>query len=474
MDLIKHTVILYNPEAVFYTMPLALLAIGSYLDGEKYDVIIIDGRLEKDPLIKIKAALQKNPICFATTVLTGNPIKDALKVSKQVKQLMPELPVIWGGWHPSLFPEQTLNNDAIDIIIKGQGEDSFAEVLDFLSTHKSLQAVKGICYKNNGVFVANPDRNLKDINLFPAFNYDLIDVKQYMQLSGRKQLDYISSQGCRFRCTFCADPFMYKRGWYGYHAKRVGEEIENLWKQHNFSHVHFQDETFFTYSDRVKDIAQEFINRKLPITWFGTMRADQGVRLEEDVWKLCKQSGLERVMIGMEAGTQEMLDWMKKDIKLNQLYEVAEKCIKYDIAINFSVIVGFPGETKESILETLNVVKKLRKMSSSFHIGIFYFKPYPGNPIADELLKQNYSFASTLEEWSDFDYVASNKSEWIDEETLNYIENFKFYQKLAYSKPMLSRYAFQKLAQWRIDKKVFRFPFEKTLKNWIKPEPKLS
>ncbi len=470
----KHTVILYNPDAVFYTMPLALLAIGSYLDPETYNVVIVDGRLEKDPMIKIREALKKNPLCFATTVLTGSPIKDALKISTAVKKEFSALPVVWGGWHPSLFPEQTLQDGNIDVVVKGQGEITFKELLDRFKEKTPLAGLKGICYKLNNTFIETPERAMEDINSFPAFNYDLIDVSGYMQLSGRKQLDYISSQGCRFRCSFCADPFMYKRGWYGYNPQRMAQEIESLWHKYKFNHVHFQDETFFTYSARVKEIAEEFLSRKLPISWFGTMRADQGVRLDDEIWELCKRSGLERVMIGMEAGTQEMLDWMQKDIKLEQIYEVAKQCIKYGIAINFSVIVGFPGESSESISKTLEVVKKLRKMSSTFNMGIFFYKPYPGNTIADELLAKGYRFNSNLDEWSNFDYVDSKKSEWMNEETIRMVENFKFYQNLAYNKRTPSKFLFQEVAKWRIENKIYRFPIEKKLKEWLRPAQKMS
>src|ERR1043165_8917032 len=115
----KHTVVLYNPDAVFYTMPLALLAIGSYLDPEKYNVLIVDGRLEGDPMLKIREALKQNGICFATTVLNGSPIKDALKLSRSVKKEFHQMPVVWGGWHPSLFPAQTLQDEAIDVVVRG-------------------------------------------------------------------------------------------------------------------------------------------------------------------------------------------------------------------------------------------------------------------------------------------------------------------------------------------------------------------
>ncbi len=470
----KFTVVLYNPYAVFYTMPLALVAIGSYLDANKYNVVIIDGRLEKDPMQKISEALQQNAVCFATTVLTGGPIKDALKISRKVKEHFPTIPIVWGGWHPSLFPHQTLEEPCIDVVVKGQGEITFAELLERFIHHQPLKGLQGTAFKQNGIVVMNEERHMEDLNNFPAFNYDLIDVPGYIKLTGRNQLDYISSQGCRFRCSFCADPTMYKRGWYGYSSERMGNEIEALWHKYKFNHVHLQDETFFTNAKRVKGVAEEFIKRKLPISWFGTMRADQGVRLDDSVWELCKKSGLERVMIGMEAGTQEMLDWMQKDIKLEHIFDTAKKCIRYGIAINFSIIVGFPGETEESISATLNMVKELRKMSSTFNMGIFYYKPYPGNKIADELLAKNYQFPATLEAWSNFDYVDTKESDWLSTKQINEIEGFKFYQQLAYNKPTLAKYVVQQIAKWRVEKRLYKFPVEKKLKEWLMPRQKMA
>lgn len=467
-------VVLYNPKAEYYTMPLALVAIGSYLDSSRFEVIIIDGRLEKDPLIKIREVLSQNALCFATTVLTGSIIKDALEVSRAVKSQFPEVPVVWGGWHASLFPTETLQDASVDIVVRGQGEIVFAELLERLQIKSPLQGLQGISYKEEGKIYANPERSMVDINAFPAFNYDLIAVEKYMQLSGRKQLDYISSQGCRFRCTFCADPFVFNRGWYGYSPKRIGDEIEQLWKKYGFNHVHFQDETYFTNKKRVAEVAQEFINRQLPITWFGTMRADQGYRLDDEIWALCKKSGLERVMIGVEAGSQEMLDWMKKDIKIEQVFDCAKKCLKYDIGINFSVIVGFPDETEASINESLRVAKELRKMSAKFQVSIFYFKPYPGNEIADLLTQRGYEFPKNLEGWADFDYVGAINSDWISDKKVQEIEGFKFYQQLAWSKPTPLKYVAQKIAQWRCEHKMYKFPIEKKLINWLKPRVEMS
>jgi anaerobic magnesium-protoporphyrin IX monomethyl ester cyclase len=454
-------------------MPLALLAIGSFLDKEKYEIVIIDGRLEKDPLSKIFAFLPV-AICFGVSVLTGEPIKDALLVSRAVKNKFPDIPIVWGGWHPSLFPGETLKEKCIDIIVKGQGEISFAELIERLLKKQSLLGLKGTCYKNEENIILNMDRHLSDINSFPAFDYDLIDVRGYKKLSGKNQIDYISSQGCRFRCAFCADPAMYKRGWYGYSGERIADEIEWLWKKYQFDHVHFQDETFFTNKKRVQDVAGNFIEKQLPITWFGTMRADQGVRLDDETWKLCKISGLKKIMIGMEAGTQQMLDWMQKDIKLEHIFETAKQCVCFDIEIIFSVIVGFPGETAESVLETLSVVKKLRKMSEKFSVSIYYYKPYPGNKIADELSSSGYLFPEGLEQWSNFDYVNSGKSDWLTTNQIRRIELFKFYSELAWSKKRVSKFIFQKIAKWRCEKEIYNFPIEKKIIQFLKPAPRIS
>lgn len=455
-------------------MPLALLAIGSYLDKEKYNVVIIDGRLEKDPLPRISETLQQNGVCFAVSVLTGRPIKDALEISKAVKQKFPDIPVVWGGWHPSLFPEETLADEAIDIVVKGQGEITFANLLDNLVEKKSIQNIHGLGLKHDGRIVINPDRHMADINSFPPFDYSLINVPAYVSLSGRKQLDYVSSQGCRFRCAFCADPAMYKRGWHGFSPERIGNEIEELWKEYRFEHVHFQDETFFTNAKRVKGVAEEFISRKLPITWFGTMRADQGVRLPDEIWQLCKRSGLEKIMIGMESGTQEMLDWMQKDIKMEHIFETAERCLENKIAINFSVIVGFPGESEHSVMQTLEVIKRLRKMSSDFEVNIFYYKPYPGNKIADELSSQGYVFPRGLDEWSSFDYVDSGKSEWLTDKQVQTIEAFKFYHRLAWSKPAISKYILQQIAKLRCNTHNYSLPVEKKLFRLLRPAREMS
>src|SRR5690606_10641103 len=145
----------------------------------------------------------------------------------------------------------------------------------------------------------------------------------------QRQLDYISSTGCYFRCAFCADPFVFKRRWAALEPARMGEELESLWQRYRFADLAFQAETFFTARERVAAIAEEFLQRDLHFTWTATLRADQAVRLTDEVLALCVRSGLRRVMIGVESGSQEMLDWIAKDITVEQVLESAAMCVRH-------------------------------------------------------------------------------------------------------------------------------------------------
>jgi len=162
-------VVLYNPKAVFFTMPLALLAIGSALDPEKYEVVIVDGRLEPDPLAALEPHLH-DALCLGVTVLTGAPISDALAVTRAVKRRRPNLPVVWGGWHPSMFAHECLDDEpAVDVTVQGQGEDTFAEIVERLAGGRTLEGCAGCTARlTDGRIVQNPARPLQPVERFRA------------------------------------------------------------------------------------------------------------------------------------------------------------------------------------------------------------------------------------------------------------------------------------------------------------------
>ena len=472
----RKKILLYNPRAVFYTMPLALLAIGSHLDPERYEVLIVDGRLEDDPAAALDAHLD-DALCLGVTVLTGAPIRDAVEISRHAKARRSDLPIVWGGWHPSLFPRECLAEPSVDVTVQGQGEATFAEIVDRLARGEGLAGCAGCVHRSadgaDEKIRREPPRPFIDINKFRSHDFSLIDVERYFVLKGKRQLDVISSQGCPFRCAFCADPFVYQRKWSGLEPARMGEEIDALWQQYRFDDLSFQDETYFTYAQRVEAVADEFLSRGRPFTWAATLRADQGERLGEEGFAKCKASGLRRVLVGVESGSQEMMDRIQKDIRLEQVLLVAERCRDHDVAAIFPFIVGFPGETPEEVRASLDFAKRLRAFSTGFQTPIFYFKPYPGSPITAEAVSDGFKLPSTLEGWAEFDFIGS-AGPWVSPETETLVERFKFYQALAWDRPRLWRRPLAALARWRCRTDTYGLPIEKLVSERLFPRPVLS
>jgi len=470
----RHKVVLYNPRAVFYTMPLALLAIASELDPEKYEVVIVDGRLDPDAENTVLANLD-GALCLGVTVLTGAPIADALRVSRSAKAARPHIPIVWGGWHPSMFGRQCLDEPCVDVTVQAQGEATFAEIVERLVARQSLEGCEGCMFRcGDGTVRVNPPRELLPLDRFRPHDYSLISVERYYELKGKRQLDYISSQGCNFRCAFCSDPFVYGRKWVGIEPGSMVAQLLELFGRYRFDDVNFQDETFFTKADRIEAMAQAIVDSGIRFTWAATMRADQGVRLPEEVWKLCKQSGLRRLLVGVESGDDQMLKRIKKDIKIEKVFQTAERMRALGIAGIFPFIVGFPDESDASVDATLACARTLREMSSTFETPIFYFKPYPGSAIVSEAVAKGFELPSTLSDWSRFDYVAGLPGPWVTPEKYQLIERFKFFLDLASRRSGWTTTWLKRLARLRCDRRDFRWPVEMNVIQRLWPAQKLS
>ena len=446
-------VVLYNPRAVFFTMPLALLALASSLDRSAVDVVIIDGRLETDP-IKAVVEAARDAICVGVTVLTGAPIHDALAVSRAVKRSQPRCPVVWGGWHPSLFSDECLAEPAVDMVVTGQGEVAFREIVDGLIAGERIATCQS--------------RTMNDLNAFPAHDYSLIPVERYFALKGSRQVEYISSQGCRFRCAFCADPAVFARGWTGLSPERIADEAAVLHYTYGMEDLAFQDETFFTNASRTDALADHFLRRNLPITWTATLRADQACRMGDEVLAKAARAGLRRVMVGVESGSQDMLDRLHKDMKLEQVRATADMCARHHVGAIFNFIVGFPGESEQSMQATLALAKELRHTHADFETPIFYYRPYPGNAMADQAAERGYVFPRGLEEWADFDYVGG-RGPWITPSQWRHVERFKFYTRHAWKRGAW-RWPLRAASQWRCRHDWYDLPVEKLLVDLVRPQ----
>ncbi len=225
-------------------LPLGLLHAAKIVAGE-YQIRLIDMAVENNWKEILKNEIDKKPICFALSCKTGSQIKYALEASSFVKQSS-EIPIVWGGMHPTLLPEKTLVNKNIDILVQGDGEITFYELVKALVQKKSLKDILGISYKKNGGIIFNPPRPSVDLDGLPRIPYGLIDIKKYtMTMEGKGSIDICSSRGCQNKCGFCYNSANNSR-WIGMRPEKFIEELEStLGLSNKIKHVRIIDDDFF-------------------------------------------------------------------------------------------------------------------------------------------------------------------------------------------------------------------------------------
>ena len=235
---VKHPVAIQNKKTTslqvpLVNVPLSLLALARMVKDD-FDVKIINAVVDSDYKEHILNEC-KNALCLAVSSMTCYQLRDGMDVCAAVKEKNPELPVIWGGYHPSTEPKQTLQNPYIDIVIRGQGEQTFKDVVERLHNNESLNNISGVSYKDGDSIINNPDRNFSDLNIFPPIPYDMIDVERHIKgyKFGTRCLDYYISQGCASGCNFCSEPLFCGRHWSGLEPGRVVSELECLAKTYN-------------------------------------------------------------------------------------------------------------------------------------------------------------------------------------------------------------------------------------------------
>src|SRR5680860_909581 len=193
--------------------PLPLQALAAPLMEDGFQVEIVDGRVINPHLPRILKAA-RDSLFVGLSVMTGWQIHDAIAISRAVKDAYPDIPVVWGGYHASMLPEQTLEESYIDYVVRGQGQQAVVELARRLRDGASVEGVTGLCYMKDGEAVIADYPKLVDIDQFPSTPYGIVDMEKYMVPDlGKRTMKYFSSQGCPFGCGFCAETSMYGRGW---------------------------------------------------------------------------------------------------------------------------------------------------------------------------------------------------------------------------------------------------------------------
>lgn len=415
-ELMKSKVVLFNPKPssryYYKDLPLSLLSISSIINKD-FDIKIfqaLPSNNYKENILKET----KDALCFAVSCMTGYQIKEALEIIKLVKQQNPDIPIIVGGPHPTILPEQTLKNKYIDIICIGRGEETFAEIVKSLKNKEYLKNIKGIGYKDKGKIIFTPSRPFKNISEFPSLPYHLINFNDYAVDAefGSKAVNLITSYGCPHRCGFCVTN--QNQRWTALPAEKIIEEIEMFVKKFGINYVKIQDPNFFVDKERVRKFCNGLIEKKLNIQWgLANGRTDELVNYSEDLWQLMSKSGLASLLIGAESGSQEILDIITKDTIVENTIKVAELCKKYNIIGYYSFVVGFPSDIlfKKEIKAFYNLADKLYKIGNCY-ILLFLYTPYPGTRLYNLSIQKGFKSPNSLEEWAVFDFSVKT-TPWI-------------------------------------------------------------
>ncbi|MHC4641848.1 MAG: B12-binding domain-containing radical SAM protein [Planctomycetota bacterium] len=429
----KPAILLYNPPATLdeknwlRPLPLNLLSICSLIKQEDFNISIIQ-EMPDSAFNKFRVNLD-NAICLGISCMTGLQISHGLKLAEMIRAEKPDLPVIWGGYHPTASPEQTLQNEFVDIVVRGYGEITFSELVERLANEQSYEDIEGISFKKDGVVVNTPDRPIPKLDDLPPLPYNLFDVEQFFRECGTRSLHYISSRGCPHQCGFCADYVIYKRKWNALSAERVLSELERLKKKYNYESVRFYDSNLFVNEKRIKRICEGVIEKELNFKWLKCNGDAFGLaRYHSDTLGLMNKAGVSNILLGAESGYQPALECIRKTATVEDNLKAVKLLHEHNISIGFSFMFGFPYDMpresleKEHRMELIATMKTIAEFSNNYINGDYYllfvFTPYPGVRLFPRYKELGYVPPNSFQGWGSVNLNEANSSPWVARRSL--------------------------------------------------------
>jgi len=485
--MMNRDVILFNPAPRSgkqvqrrVELPLSLLCPATPLDRRGYRIKIIDEFANPAWRSVFLDSLKEKPICFGVTCMTGPQILHALAGCKIVRERYPDVPIVWGGIHASLLPEQTLENPYVDIVVTGEGEDTFQELVMALETGGPLSEVPGLCYKENGKVRSTGVRPFVNLNEQPPLSYHLINLDHYRRrLFGIDHISFNSSRGCTFRCSFCWDPVMHKRKWRAMTPETVLDQLSRIIRDYNVRGFLFTDDHFFIDLDRAYRIVEGIVRSGLDISISKLqIRSDLIKKLDRDFLNLMVRAGVKRVSVGVESGSQRILDLIKKDLAVETIIEANLKLIPYPIVPVYLFMMGLPTETPEDFARSVRLAIRLTDENPRAVKTFNIYTPYPGTELYELTVQLGLREPGRLEDWARFNFRnIPDESGWISPEMKRLVRALDFplmflgkghfvtpYKK---TNPLVVAMArmYYPIARYRVEHLDARFPVETKIVN---------
>lgn len=398
---------------------LAMLAAPVIEAGHKVKILDLD--IEQNPDSYLREEVRNEKPRFVGITFTTPLYGEAKRLALLTKEANPDAILVAGGAHATTFPREILEESVFDIVAVGEAD---FVMRDLLKT-ENRRNIKGLVFKENGGIVetgrAGYIDNLDDLP-FPA--WQLYDLKKYnkISLSNRKSPPgYLeTSRGCPWGCVFC-NKNIQGRKFRPKSPKRLVDEIEYMLKA-GFAEIDVLDDTFSTDINRAKAICDEIVKRGLKFPWhpLNGIRVD---RVDKELFIKMKRAGCYKVSFGIESGNQDVLARIDKGIKLQQVRDAVRWAREIGFETFGYFMIGLPGDTEETIKDTIRFAKELRLDIAKFNITI----PLPGTKLFDEW---DRSGLIKTKDWGKYNFY-SPASELYDHPTLSH-ESLVGYYKKAY------------------------------------------
>ena len=458
----------YSDEAA---PPLALIHLAAPLVAKGHEVRIVDSAVEAHPEQAVLDALD-GACALGVSMVTGPMITQGVSVAAAVRAARPEMPIVAGGWHPSILPEQTLRSPLFDAVVKGQGEMTLGEIVDRWNVgERDLAGVAGSLFKRGNDIVANDPRGYTDINALPRRPFEIVDFERYAaKCNGFRWMLYCSSHGCPWDCSYCSNASVYGRNWKPLEAERTVSEMSELATRYRLDVIDIIDDNYLVRRDRAVEIAEKLLSRGTTFGYFIQTRTDQIDRLSDDELRLLRRSGLKRIFFGIESGSKKILKTVNKRLDLETAYRTAERCRAAGVEASFNLIFGLPGEDAADLKDTIDMVDTIgrRNPEAAFFTNIF--SPYPGSPIFPEAVRLGVVEPKSLEEWAVV-YPKIQKLPWLRGKAHARIQRIRDYIRIGYSARKmvvhrpdgfkdLVRRGLQVIARFRLRRLAVGFPIE--------------
>jgi len=319
------------------------------------------------------------------------------EICEKIKKLSSEIITVTGGSHPSFLPEQSFKHaPGLDFIIIGEGEESFPALLTALDKGSGWESIDGLAWRNNGEIRVNPKTKfIENLDRIPFPARDLLPLEKYFEINvpfmfyskSPRNLSFLTSRGCPFKCTFCTSCHYWGNRIRYRSLENVMEELRELKQRYRVEEIKFEEDNLLLNRERAKKLFRAMIEEKLNFHWNIPGGAYLMSLLDEELVSLMKQSGCFELTLPFESGNQEVLDKiMKKPLDLAKAERAVRILKDYDIDTHAVFVIGLPGETKEQIKNTFRFARKLKPD----HSYCFIFNPLPGSALYQECIDKGY------------------------------------------------------------------------------------